>query len=213
MQDKILKTSQKILMIGWIILLHMILYFLVNLINSKRPESDFFIYSLSIDKSLPYLSWTWTIYYFGDVYITIGAALIVWRLNSKEFKNAILVYTGMIFSGALIQVLFPAQAPWPEKIAPSHLFFHDLVKMKPFACFPSMHVALAVFPACLLFSITKNKLIRILSTTTAALISISTVTLKEHYIMDVLSGLVLALIFHAVWIALSKEKTVQLQET
>ena len=159
------------------------------------------------------MSWTWTIYYFGDVYITIGAAFIVWRLNLKKFKNATLVYSGMIFSGALIQVLLPAQAPWPEKIIPSHLFFHDLIKMKPYACFPSMHVALAVLPACLLFSVTKNKLIRILSTTTAALISFSTITLKEHYVMDVVSGLVLALIFYAVWIFLTREKTFQIKET
>lgn len=201
------------MMILWIILFHIILYYLVNLFNSKRPESDFINYALNLDNSIPYLSWTLTIYYFGDVYITIGAAFIVWRLNLKKFKNATLVYSGMIFSGALIQVLLPAQAPWPEKIIPSHLFFHDLIKMKPYACFPSMHVALAVLPACLLFSVTKNKLIRILSTTTAALISFSTITLKEHYVMDVVSGLVLALIFYAVWIFLTREKTFQIKET
>lgn len=200
------------MLILWVIFFHIILYYFVNIINSKRPESDFFQYAINFDKSLPYLSWTWTIYYFGDIYIAIFAALVVWRMSAKRFKNAILVYSGMIFSGALIQVLLPAKAPWPDKIVSTHLFFHDIIQMKPFACFPSMHVALAILPACFLFSITKNKTIRILSTITAALISLSTITLKEHYIMDAVSGLVLAFIFYAIWILLSKEKKFQIKK-
>jgi membrane-associated phospholipid phosphatase len=76
---------------------------------------------------------------------------------------------------------------------------HNLISMRPYACLPSMHVALSVLPVCILYSVLKSIWIRIFSTLLAVLITVSTLTLKEHYFLDALAGLLLALIFYGFW--------------
>lgn len=191
-------TSRQLMIIG-VILLHSVCYYAVNFINSTRPQSAFLDYTIFIDHWIPYLSGTWVIYYFGDIYITLGAALIVWRLPREKFIKAIYVYSGMIVSGALFQLLIPAKAPWPAEIAKSHLFFHDLISMRPYACLPAMHVSLSLLPAFLLFSVTKSRWLRFWSTLIAILISLTTVTLKEHFVLDLFAGFALALVFYLIW--------------
>lgn len=205
---KVPLSKQDITKLNWILrlfviisvmLLHSLCYYMVNLINSYRPKSAFYDFTTVVDSWIPYISWTWIIYYFGDIYITLGAALIVWRLSRKEFIRAIYVYSGMIITGALIQLIFPAQAPWPSELIKPHLFFHDLISMRPYACLPAMHVSLTILPAFFLFSVTKSKWIRFLSTLLAVLISISTITLEEHFFLDMVAGFILAFVFYILW--------------
>jgi membrane-associated phospholipid phosphatase len=195
---KITLIKRLFLMIG-IICLHASCYYLVNLINSSRPESAFLDLRVFLDNHIPYLSWTWVIYYFGDVYITLFAAIIALQLPEKKFIRLILTYVGMVVTGALIQIALPAAAPWPGEITKPQLFFHELISMRPYACLPSMHVALTVLPAGVLFSVTKKTSIRFFSTIMAILISISTLTLHEHFVLDLLTGVLLGLIFYLFW--------------
>jgi membrane-associated phospholipid phosphatase len=194
-----LNIAHRLSLIICVIVLHSVCYYLVNSINSTRPEDAFYDFTIFIDNWIPYMSWTWVIYYFGDIYIVLGAGIIVWYLPNKKFIRAVSVYSGMIVIGALIQLLLPAVAPWPNHLIPEHQFFHDLISMKPYANFPSMHVALALLPALMLFSVTKNRWIRILSTAAVILISITTVTLKEHFVLDVFSGAALAFVSYLIW--------------
>jgi len=194
-----LNIAHRLSLIIGVITLHSVCYYLVNWMNSTRAEESFYDFTICIDHWIPYMSWTWIIYYFGDIYIILGAGIIVWHLPRKKFIRAVSVYSGMIVTGALIQLLLPAVAPWPDHLIPEHQFFHDLISMKPYANFPSMHVALALLPASLLFSITKNRWIRILSTAAVILISITTVTLKEHFVLDVFSGAALGFVSYLIW--------------
>ena len=194
-----LNIAHRLSLIIGVIVLHSVCYYLVNLLNSTRPEEAFYDFTIFVDDWIPYMSWTWVIYYFGDIYITLGAGIIVWHLPRKKFFRAVSVYSGMIVTGALIQLLLPAVAPWPDHLIPKHQFFHDLISMKPYANFPSMHVALALLPALMLFSVTEKRWIRILSTTAAVSISITTVTLKEHFVLDVFSGAALGFVSYLIW--------------
>jgi len=182
-----------------IVLLHGGVYYTVNALNSLRPSSAFINLHTFVDSWIPFVDWTWTIYYLGDVYITVWAFVIVWRLSELAFRKAVYSYIGMIISGALIQLAVPGRAPWPNHLHGAQAFIHDLISMKPYACLPSMHVALTVLPACLLFTSFRSTWIRVISSGIAVLITITTLTMKEHFFLDALTGVLLGLVFFGVW--------------
>lgn len=186
------------LIIG-VALLHGGAYYTVNLINSLYCSSAFYNYLTLIDGQIPFMHWTWVFYYFGDVYITVWASIIVLRLSNNEFRQAIYAYTGMIITGALFQIVFPGKAPWPPNLAAGQRFIHNLISMRPYACLPSMHVALTVLPTCFLYSSFKSIWIRTFSTMLAILVTFSTLTLKEHFFLDTLTGVILGLFFYEYW--------------
>jgi len=194
-----LNRSSRLFMLAGIVALHSLVYYGVNTLNSLRPPQDFHDFTLIIDHWIPYLKWTWTIYYFGDFYIIFAAAAIVYRLPRSKFIRAVWVYAGMIVSGAVIQYAIPTVAPWPPDLSVGQEFVHNLISLYPYACLPSMHVALTVLPALFLFSVIESRPVRWVSSILAALITLSILTTKEHYFLDMIAGLVLAAAFYGLW--------------
>jgi hypothetical protein len=190
---------RRLLIVLGIVLLHGGVYYTVNALNSLRPSSVIVNLYTIVDSWIPFVGWTWTIYYFGDVYITVWALIIVWRLSEREFGKAVYSYIGMIIAGALIQLVVPGKAPWPNHLSGAQAYIHDLISMKPYACLPSMHVALTVLPACLLFTAFRSSWVRAISTVMAVLIIITTLTMKEHFFLDALTGVLFGLVFFGVW--------------
>jgi len=172
---------------------------MVNLINSFRPSAAFYDFYTIVDSQIPYIGWTLIFYYFGEIFASVWASIIVLKLPDTKFYRAIYAYTGMIITGALLQIAFPGEAPWPNDLVSAQQFVHNLISMRPYACLPSMHVALAVLPACILYSVFKSVWIRLFSTVFVILITISTLTVKEHFFLDTLTGLILGLVFYGFW--------------
>ncbi len=188
----------RLAMILLIILLHLSCYVLVNIINARRPVEAFKNLEIALDQKVPYLAWTGVIYYFGDLFVLLFAALIIWSMQRAQLRRVAFVYAGMIVTGAVIQLLIPGRAPWSENLAAFQKAFHGSLGLKPYACLPSMHVALSVFPALLSLSFSKSAGLKFFYFACAVLIAISTLTFKEHYILDVVAGAALAFIFYSV---------------
>ena len=94
----------------------------------------------------------------------------------------------MILLGAATQVLLPARAPWPAAPMAIQRWTHSWSVMQPYACLPSMHVTLTAYPCCVALSVLRTRWVKTLSVVGALLIAISTLTLKEHYVLDTLAG-------------------------
>ncbi len=186
--------------ISAVVLLHAGCYLFVNLINSRRDLSAFADLEIALDRWVPFLEWTWTIYYLGDLYIILWGAFVVWRMPKPWFRQAILAYAGMVVVGAAIQLALPARAPWPETLTDAQSWVHGLIVMRPYACLPSMHVALSVLPAALGVAVLDDRWLRTMSVGFAILITISTVTLKEHFVLDAAAGVLLALSAYVYWL-------------
>jgi hypothetical protein len=177
---------------------HIICYAFVNKVTrwASLPIHD---YSLFIDMWIPYMGWTWMFYYLGNFYILIGGGWIVWRLPDRKFHRAVYTYLAMILTGAVLEVVFAAASPWPPEMISLQRHMHGWLALDLYACLPSMHVALTVFPTCLSFSVFRSRLPRAFLVILAALITISTLTFKEHVFLDAAAGILLALVFYAVW--------------
>jgi membrane-associated phospholipid phosphatase len=172
---------------------------MVNEINRRLPPSQLNNLSTVFDTWIPYLGWTFLFYYLGLFYISFWAFFIVWKLTDKKLLRAVYTYTAMILTGALLEIAVPAQSPYPADMNSIQQFIHEKSYSGPYACFPSMHVMLTVLPALILFSVIRSRWIRFLSTLTAVLIVASTLTLKEHFFIDTLAGVIFAFIFYGFW--------------
>jgi membrane-associated phospholipid phosphatase len=76
--------------------------------------------------------------------------------------------------------------------------FSNLVKYiyksdNPYDCFPSLHVLDAFLPSIFLFKYNKKLLVRIISVVSFLSITASTVFIKQHYILDVVSAIILGM--------------------
>jgi hypothetical protein len=198
LQERPSPRARIVAMVG-IALLHIACYYVVNLTNSRRSATVFVDLTLTIDGWIPYIGWTWVIYYFGDLYIIFWAGAVFWQIPRARFVRAVYAYGGMIVVGATVQLLVPATAPWPASPADAQQWVHELISMRPHACLPSMHVALTVLPAGFAVSVLQSRSLRVLSVILAALITVSTLTLKEHFFLDAVSGVVLGVAAYAFW--------------
>jgi membrane-associated phospholipid phosphatase len=185
--------------IAFIGMLHTAAYGAVNVISANVPPSRLRDFTLPLDAWVPYLPWTTALYYLGDLYIVLWASALLWRLERRSFRRAAAAYTLMILAGATVQVLLPARAPWPDDPAALHDFMHRLMHLGEYAVLPSMHVALCVLPAGVAITTLRSPLLKALSTTAAALVSVSTLTAGQHNVLDVLAGAALALACWLFW--------------
>lgn len=189
-------SMQKILMILSVLLIHSMVWAFVNYYNSSRPPVQLNNLSIFIDLLIPYLGWSWFIYYFGHIYIVAGSSLVIWNYRRKNFNRTILLFALMIVVGGIIQLMIPAKSPLPLEMGYIHKWIHNNFFHDPYVCFPSMHVALAALPTFLLLDKYKTIAVRIIIISFLLLICISTVTLKEHFIVDIVAGMLLASFFY-----------------
>jgi hypothetical protein len=180
-----------------VIALHLSIYSAVNSINAARDPAQFWNLFTPIDSWIPHLGWSSFIYYFGDLYMVAWGGTVLKRLECG-FGRAMKAYLGMIIVGGAFQVLIPASAPLPEEFYWLQGLVHRL-SIPPYANLPSMHVALTMLAAGLALHVLKSRPARWLSTVAAVLITISTLTTKEHFFVDAVAGLALAGIAYAYW--------------
>jgi membrane-associated phospholipid phosphatase len=74
-----------------------------------------------------------------------------------------------------------------------------------------MHVALVLLLGLISFRVIRSSWLRALTIVAISLISLSTLTLKEHYILDVLAGGVLGFLAYLLW--RSGTRTISVQES
>jgi PAP2 superfamily. len=179
-------------------LLHFGVYRLVNDFNSVRPASAFHDFSTFGDRKIPYLGWTFIVYYLALPYVIAMGMMVVWRLPSRRSFHAIGAFAFLIVAGGALQLTFPARSPWPAEVTWVQSFFHS-ISFDPFVCLPSMHVALATLTAALSTAVFPSSRAKLINGSIAVAISISTLTLKEHYLLDVLAGGLFAGVVYLGW--------------
>jgi membrane-associated phospholipid phosphatase len=114
-------------------------------------------------------------------------------MSDPTFRRAVVAYIGMLLLGAAIQLLVPARAPWPDSPAPIQRFYHASGLVLPYANLPSMHVAFATLTAAMFVTVSSSPVGRAAAALAAAAIAVGTLTLKEHFVLDTFSGVLLAL--------------------
>lgn len=137
--------------------------------------------------------WVWI--YSGLYYPAIGAVVLSAR-DVRYFNYMAFSYFVLLAFQMAAFLVFPVEVPpeWRQQVAsadtPSHRFLALVQRFDARSnCFPSMHVSVATLTA---LHIARNvPSLGIAGATFVALIALSCVYTKQHYIMDIPFGLML----------------------
>ena len=157
----------------------------------------------SIDRAVPFVPET--VWVYGTVsYATLFA--LFWIRDRAALRRLVLTLitaAAICWLGfALYPVAFPRHAyPLPAEITASTARLAELrLSDYPDNCLPSLHVALATALARTLAEKHEPRFLRVLAPLWALAIAISTLTVKQHYFVDVWTGALVGLFaHHACW--------------
>lgn len=179
--------------------LHVATYVLVTSLIDRFPERAFWQTGTALDQAIPHLPWTWPAYWAAFPFVGgVGTAVIL-RQEGAAFRRTILAFLLLIAAGAAGHLLLPARAPWPGQAHAVQRLFHQAPLIRPYATLPSMHVAYCVLTALIGIWTFRTRTSRVLLPLLTLLIAASTVTLKEHVILDVVSGAALGVAVALWW--------------
>lgn len=173
--------------------LHLITYWLATRIAQARGPAAVRSLALPLDRRIPYLSWSWPVYWLPYLLIPLGAAGVLRRLDPTAFRRMLTAYGGLMLAGAAIQAAVPSLAPWPARPAPTQQVFHASALVLPYAAFPSMHVALTTLTAVIVTSVWRRPGVGLTAGVIVLLVALATLTLREHVLLDAGAGVLLGL--------------------
>lgn len=143
------------------------------------------------EEFVPYLGWTAFVY--NSFLIQLPLAIFVVPKNAG-YGRAVTSAIGMIFTHFIIFFLFPTTYPRPEGNGGCWVMVLVHLFDTPNNCFPSLHVATATYASLVVWR-TMGVKPGIAMLSWSVLVSVSTLTTKQHYLLDVFSGWALAAAF------------------
>jgi membrane-associated phospholipid phosphatase len=173
------------------IIAFVVFYMLPNHFNIFEPS---YIHLFSFEELIPFIDWTVWIYMSDYLYIAIVFVLLKDKdnMNRIYYSQIILLMVSMF-----IFFLLPVQYPRPEVeyIGISGELVRILFSADtPGNACPSIHVAMTFLAG---FGFLKErKHLFSWFMIWAVLISLSTLTVKQHYLLDIIAGLSMAIIFY-----------------
>lgn len=188
---------------GLIILFYAVIYMLLFAILEKRVDVDLHIIQTALDQHIPFCEYFVIPYLFWFAYMLIAVLFFIFiNPDKKEYYQMILsLGTGMTLF-LIISYVYPNGLNLrPTQMLRDNIFT-DTVKMlyrrdTATNVLPSIHVynSLAIHIALANSKMLKNRhLIKIGSFLLTCLIILSTLFLKQHSIIDVITGVILAIL-------------------
>lgn len=175
-------------------------------------------------KTLQNLLWNGHIMWYDFVFygayllhfvLPFALAAVVWKKRESHYWRVITAYVTVSFLGFLTFLIFPAAPPWlasdkgliePIVRISTNVFLalgiqnfpslYDKISPNPVAAMPSLHTAYAILFALFVTTLFKNRW-RWLSWLYPVVIMVGTVYQGEHYVVDVIAGIVYAAVCYA----------------
>jgi PAP2 superfamily len=146
-----------------------------------------------------------TVIYFCHFAFPIAVGMVLWLVDRTKFLRYVVALMGMSFAAFIIFLLVPTAPPWlahdwgylpgvsklmngalPSAISP----YYRLLDSNPVAAFPSLHAAYPLLGALALWTVSRRA--GLLTLAWCCAVWFSVVFLGEHYVVDVLGGIVFA---------------------
>ena len=148
--------------------------------------------ALALDRALPVLP-SWTLVY-GSLYLALFLPMVVVR-TKEHLRRTLWAFVMLWVVGCIGWLSYPTTLPRPASAAIGGGFFAWCLRIAygmddPYNCFPSLHVA-QVFLAAFTCHLVSRGLGRA-AMVWASLVAVSTLFTKQHYVVDVVAGILLA---------------------
>jgi membrane-associated phospholipid phosphatase len=170
-------------LLGWFVI-----YFFVNRLQvAPDRRIDF---GTKLDQKIPYIPLFAMVYF--STYIFVVQPFFILS-NTRQFYWMLDSFVSISVISSLIHATVPSKIERVEQVAAGGVsgWMLDLFQRtcKPYGNFPSMHVGLSV-PVVAAYFMIGGPVIGSIMCVWAVLIAISTLYTKQHYILDVLTGLI-----------------------
>ncbi len=153
-----------------------------------------------LDRLLPLVP-TWALIY-GALYAFL-IVLPVFVVQQRDLiRRTVWAYLTVWITAYVCFLVYPTVAPRPDAVAGSGFaawglrFLYDADP--PYNCFPSLHVAHSFVSALAAYRV--HRTLGVVALTGASLVAISTLFTKQHYVADLVAGILLALAAYAVFL-------------
>lgn len=173
------------------------MYFVIGQWTSGWPHYQPFV---ALDAEMP-LSPRW-IGVYGSLYMCGFLLPLVVVRGQELFRQTMKAYLFVMLVSYLGFLLYPTTAPHPEPLridgfaAWSLQLFYDLDQ--PYGCFPSLHVAYSFVGALACYRM--HRRVGAAAAAWAALIGVSTVYTKQHFVVDAMAGAIIGLLAYAIFL-------------
>ena len=155
--------------------------------------------------SLHWLAVACTVVYFGHFLLPIAVGMVLWLVDRVQFLRFTVALLALSFAAFVVFVLVPVAPPWlagqhhllpgvrsllslPSAVSP----YFNRLDPDTAAAFPSLHAAYPLLCALALWPVTRRG--AALAFGWCAVVWFSVVYLGQHYVTDVIGGIVLALV-------------------
>lgn len=166
-------------------------YIFIGVANAGRPHHTPVI---GLDAMIP-LAPVWSLIY-GALYLFLIVLPVVAIWNEDLIRRTVRAYLSIWLTAYAVFLLYPTVAPRPDgDIVPGTGFgawgLRLLYDMDPpVNCFPSLHVAHSFVGAFAVWRM--HRRLGVIAIGCAASVGLSTLFTKQHYVLDVIGGFVLA---------------------
>ena len=166
------------------------------------PPRVRYVPALALDRAIPLVP-EWALVY-GSLYLFLILLPIFIVREDELIRRTVYAYL-LIWTTAYLFffVLYPTAAPRPPRIVGEGFAVWGLRALygadPPYNCFPSLHVAHSFVSA--LASLRVHQGVGVVALSSAVLVALSTLFTRQHYVADVVGGVLLALLAYAAFLA------------
>lgn len=168
--------------------------------------------ALALDRFLP-LAPTWALVY-GALYVFLIVLPVLVVQQEELIRRTVWAYLTVWTIAYVCFLLYPTVAPRPGTVLGDGFavwglrFLYDADP--PYNCFPSIHVAHSFVSALACYRV--HRALGLIAVLCALLVALSTLFTKQHYVADLIAGIVLAVAAYRVFLrGYSREKVPQLE--
>lgn len=170
--------------------------FIANSIEDRTLHAP----ALALDHVLP-LQPAWAMVY-GALYAFLIVLPIFIVRQDDHIRGTFLAYLTVWIAAYICFWVYPTIAPRPTKVPGTGFLVWGLRSLygadPPYNCFPSLHVAHSFVSAFTCFRVNKN--VGVVAIICASLVGLSTLFTKQHYVLDVIAGVLLAGVAYVVFL-------------
>lgn len=165
-------------------------YLSINRLNDYRIH--YYDVSLWFEKDIPFVPAAIIGYSFVFLLVAILYLIID---NMQDFWDMFIRFSNMILLCFIIFLIFPVRMDLRPDVSMASDWITELVCFyfwidHPYNLFPSMHLSASFFSA--FYCMRKGPIIGWITMIMAMIVGVSVVLLKQHYIMDVVAGFIVA---------------------
>lgn len=165
-----------------------------------RERGIVYVPELALDRAIPLLP-AWALVY-GSLYGSLIVLPIVIVRQDDHIRRTVHAYLLVWITAYACFLWYPTAAPRPDAVSGGGFGAWSLRLLygadPPFNCFPSIHVAHSFVSALALVRV--HRRVGIAALVAAALVALSTLFTKQHYVLDVASGILLAVLAYVIFL-------------